>query len=67
MRAVGGKLGRPNKYPINLLNINEAMTLPYEDINILSCKQAIARYADRHNKQFDIVSGVAGLTVTRKL
>jgi len=58
------KIGRPTKYMVNVLNVGQIMTIPWGD-NILSMKQSIAGYANRHGRSFELKSTTAGLKVKR--
>ena len=61
-----GAIGRPHKYPVHLLNINQHMTIPFstEAANI-SAKQSVAAYGIRSGRRFTVKASPAGLVFTR--
>ena len=68
IKPVRDTLGRPHKYPVNLLNVGQVMTLPHDaGFNPASAKQAITMYARRHGRQFVVSGSVGGLRVQRVL
>ena len=60
------RVGRPNKYRVDILNIGQGITIPYEtSAEIPSIKQAIHAYGRRHGKRFAIAGAVEGLKIKR--
>ena len=59
------KIGKPNKYPIHLLNIGESMTLERDGLNVLSMKQSVGAFARRHGRRFEMRQNVAGYKIKR--
>ena len=61
-----GPVGRPHKYPVHLLNINQHMTIPFgTEAGNISAKQSIAAYGIRSGRRFKIKASPAGMVVTR--
>ena len=61
-------VGRPRRYRVDLLNIGQSMTLPYEDVpNVLSCKQSISAYERHSGRRFKLTTSPAGIKATRTL
>jgi hypothetical protein len=60
------RIGRPNKYPVHVLNVGQTMTIP-DITNVLSFKQSIAGYEKRHGARFELVATPGGYRVRRVL
>jgi len=63
-----GPVGRPRRYPVDLLNVGQVMTIPIEDVtNVLSFKQCVGAHARKTGKKFEIVRTIGGYRINRTL
>lgn len=59
--------GKPLKYPVNLLNVGQEMTIPKDTLrkNPYSVRASVVAWAKRHGRTFKLTSSLAGLHVRR--